>query len=246
MRLNLMMIACLSLAGCTGGSGTSSDQQAQLLTKDHNCTSHTDEASCVADTADGCHWLGVASQIACPPGQTCNTKGGFCEGESKDDPCVIDTQCTRLLDSASCGASPDCQWLPAPCPISNAPNQPAGNGAPGTSPPTCNDHVCAPVNVCEGLNATDCNANPACELLASTGPVCVQPQPACAPGSNCPPPAPCPVQDPPPPICVHKPLVCGGSAGGGSASSGSGSSSGGSTGSGSASGGGPVPPSSSP
>jgi hypothetical protein len=229
MRIVAIASWMIAIAACSGGTPSSTSSQ-ERVKHDVNCSSYKDQKSCVADTADQCHWIDVVvSQLTCAGGPgTCPLpppNGGFCLGQDDGDQCVIATQCTRLADEASCAADSNCQWEPAACPIANAPQMPAPGGvppAPRPAPPPCPDHVCTAKNVCEGLNVGDCKANPSCELLVGGGCACPAPAP-CPAGSACPPPPPCEC-GPGTPVCVHKPVECfgGGSGSGSSADAGAG------------------------
>ncbi len=215
-----ILILLVGIAGCAQQKSSESTQQ--LVAKDKVCATLTTEATCDADTADGCTWVDlVASQIACAPGEPCPIQTtGICLGNADGNQCVIADQCGRQTTQNGCLASPDCGWVPGIC------AEPAIACAQGENcppPPACPAFVCQPINPCDGLDGISCAANPACEIQDVSN---CTPPPACPPYTcpanepNCPTPAgyQCPPAQPTTctssVTCVQKPVVCEGSGGG--------------------------------
>jgi hypothetical protein len=216
------LLLFVGLVGCSAASKQKQDEQL-LIAKDKSCAAHTDQASCSADTTDGCQWLDVVAPVACAPGSNCPDppSSGVCQGQADGDQCVIADQCGRQMDQASCLAHTDCGWVPGVC------AEPAGGpdqSADGGTTYTCPAFVCQPVNPCDGLDQKTCAANPECMLQdeeACTGSApcpayaCPADEPNCAP----PPGYSCPDLGPPTCtsslVCVHAPVVCEGGGGGG-------------------------------
>jgi hypothetical protein len=222
-----ILILLVGIAGCSQQKSSESTQQ--LVAKDKVCATLTTEATCDADTADGCTWVELAvSQIACPPGAPCPIQTtGICLGNADGNQCVIADQCGRQTTQNGCLASADCGWVPGVC------AEPAIVCAGPNCPPLppCPPFVCQPINPCDGLDASSCSANPDCELQDVQN--CTVP-PACPPYTcpanepNCPTPIGynCPPAQPPTcsssVTCVHAPVVCEGGTGGSSNGNGNG------------------------
>jgi len=148
--------AILVLSGCGAGQSSSDGivaSNAQPVLSGDACGVHATQATCDADTSDGCHWveLGLGCPVFADGGSSCPGSGGLCIGPSHGGggcgltaagggPAVpgvpVSTNpCTAHNTSSSCDAdtTDHCYWFASACPAYRLPD----GGL-----PECNGGVC--------------------------------------------------------------------------------------------------------
>ncbi|MGB5695184.1 MAG: hypothetical protein WBM46_06000, partial [Polyangiales bacterium] len=68
-RLIFILSALLLLLVACDSSTSGADTRVASYVVTSPCAAHTDSASCAADTAQDCAWLGLG--VSCPDGTTC-------------------------------------------------------------------------------------------------------------------------------------------------------------------------------